>query len=211
MGLNILKGRDGLGTLREASKPRSGESKFLKLDDGESVTIRFLQELDEGGSQYAESRGIAYGYYEHINPDDFAQSFACTMDTEAKCAGCDLVTSNRKWRSRGRLVSNVLVRAARGASSDEADKVKIFSTSISSKGLTPQLVEFAEDYKSICDRDYKMTRRGTGIDTTYTLLPREVSPLTTADESADLIDLSTVMRNLAYAEQMDLLNGKSDW
>lgn len=207
---NILKGSKAIRESLE--RGNRGESKFLKMEDGESLTIRFMQELDETGSQYAENRGVAYGYYEHIDPDDFSKSFVCTQESEGKCTGCERVTVNRRWRSRGRLVANVLVRGKRG----EPDKVKVFSTSISSKGLTPALVEYADEYGSLCDRDYKITRRGSGIETTYTLLPREVALLTKEDESVELITLDSVMRNLTYEEQQDLLggvssNGKSDW
>lgn len=206
---NLLKERGVKGLRESLERGSKGESKFLKLEDGESVTIRYLQEIDEGGSLYSDDRGLSYGYFEHIDPDDFSKSFVCTKDSEGKCAGCERVPINRRWKARGRLISNVLVRGKR----NEPDHVKIFSTSISSKGLTPQLVEFADDYGSMCDRDYKMTRHGTGIETTYTLLPREVSPLSKEDESAELVDLTSVMRNLTYDEQLDLLGGdrKGDW
>lgn len=202
-----MKFVQGTKALRDHMGSR-GESKFLKLDDGESVVIRFLQELDEAGATYNKERGLALGYYEHIDPDDFSTSFVCTAESEGKCAGCERVSLNRRWRARGRLIANVLVRGQKG----DMDKVKIFTTPISSKGLTPTLVEFSDDYGSICDRDYKLTRRGTSIETTYTLLPKEVSPLTKTDEAQELTPLTSVMRNLSYDEQKELLgDGVSDW
>lgn len=186
-----------------------GESKFLKLSDGESVTIRFLQELEPSAKGYREEAGAALGYYEHMNPDTY-DSFVCTKDELGRCAGCERVPVNKKWRARGRLLFNVLVR-----NSDGQDVVKIFGTSLSPKGLAPTIVEFSNDYGTITDRDYKLTRRGESINTTYTLLPREVTPLSKEDKAVDVIDLTDVVRDLSYEEQVDLINGnynsKSDW
>jgi len=198
----------GAAAIKEAiEKGPKGTSRFLKLADGESVTLRFLQELDETGKNYEEGRGLAVGFYEHLHPETFA-SFKCTMDDEGRCAGCERVPSNKRLRARGRLLINVLIRNKNGG-----DEVRIFGTSLSSRGLAPTLVEFADDYGSLCDRDYKLTRRGESINTTYTLLPREVTPLSKEEKSVELIDLSEIVKDLTYEEQEELLSGSGndDW
>lgn len=199
----------GAAAIQEAiEKGPKGVSKFLKLTDGESVTIRIVQELDETGKNYDEKFGLAVGYYEHMDPDTY-MSFKCTQDEDGRCAGCERVPVNKKWRARGRLLMNVIVR-----NPDGDDTVKIFGTSLSSKGLAPTLVEFSNDYGSLCDRDYKLKRSGEGINTTYTLLPREATPLTKEDKALEVIDLTDVIRDLDYEGQVDLINGntsKSDW
>lgn len=204
-----MKFISGAAAIQEAiDKGPRGESKFLKLSDGESVTIRFLQELEPSAKGYKEEYGIALGYYEHMNPDTY-DSFVCTKEELGRCAGCERVPVNKKWRARGRLLFNVLVR-----NNDGADVVKIFGTSLSAKGLAPTLVEFSNDYGTLTDRDYKLTRRGESINTTYTLLPREVSPLSKEDKAAEISTLTDVVRDLSYEEQLDLINGnssKSDW
>lgn len=206
MGLEgILKGSAAIKDAIDKGGS-GGTSGFLKLKDGESVTIRFLQELDETGKNYSTENGVAIGFYEHMNPDDYKQSFKCTAETEGRCVGCERVPSNKKWRAKGRLLANVVVRG-------NPDEVKIFSTGLSSKGLAPSLVDFATDYGSLCDRDYKLTRRGESIDTTYTLLPRDVSSLSKSDKETELIDLNAVVRGLSYEEQQELLSGSGsdDW
>lgn len=207
MGLEgILKGSAAIKDAIERG-PKGGASRFIKLADGESITIRFLQELDETGKNFDNERGVAIGFYEHMNPDDYTQAFKCTQDTEGKCAGCERVPTNKKWRAKGRLLANVVVR------NGDSDEVKIFSTGLSSKGLAPQLVDFSNDYGSLCDRDYKMTRRGEGINTTYTLLPRDMSAFTKNDKESELVDLNSVVRDLTYSEQIELLtgSGNEDW
>lgn len=198
----------GAAAIKDAiEKGPKGVSRFLKLADGESVTIRFLQELDESGKNFDADRGLAVGFYEHMKPETY-ESFRCTMEQEGRCAGCERAPADKRLRARGRLLINVLVR-----NKDGADEAKVFGTSLSSKGLAPTLVEYADDYGSLCDRDYKLTRRGEGINTTYTLVPREVTPFGKDEKSVDLIDLGEIVRDLSYEEQDALLSGtaSSDW
>lgn len=210
MGLEgVLKGTQAI---QEAiAKGPTGTSRFLKLEDGDTVEIRFLQELDDSASGFDESRGLVVGFYEHMNPDDFKQSFRCTAETEGRCAGCERVPVNSRWRAKGRLLANVAVLNNSGD-----DEVKIFSTSLSPKGLAPQLVEYSDEYGTLCDRPYKLSRKGkTYTDTSYTLIPRGISPLSKGLKEIELIDLSEVIRDLSYAEQNEMLNGsgsgKDDW
>lgn len=202
---NILKTLDDIKYAME--KGPGGETRFLKLDDGEAVTLRFLQELDESGKNYDEERGTAVGIYEHINPDDFHKSFLCSSE-DGRCYGCELTAKNRDWRAKGRLLVNVVVRGQKGG----GDKVKIFGTSLSKKGLMPTLVEYAEDNSTLMDREYKLKRTGTFRDTSYTLLPREVSAPKKSDESVEVHSLEDSFRNLSYDEQVELVDSeKSDW
>ena len=204
----MINGIEGIKAAIE-NGPR-GESVFLKLADGDSVTLRFLNEMDESGATYDENRGLCYGFYEHLDPEDFTKSFVCTLDEEGKCQGCERIGINKRWRPKGRLFFNALIRGKRG----ETDVVKVFTTGTSEKGLAPQLVEYAVDYGSLCDRDYKLTRRGEGLKTSYTLTSRDVSPLSDADNAAELIVLTALARQLNYEEQGELLSGStrgSDW
>jgi len=49
----------------DSDKPRM---RWLKLADGQSVKIRFIEELDEESANYAESRGLSLVVREHTNP-----------------------------------------------------------------------------------------------------------------------------------------------
>lgn len=200
---SILTGREAL----KDAISKSGGGKFLKVTDGNFATIRFMQELDEDGSLYDEGRGTGRGFVEHSNPADYRQSFLCTSESEGKCLGCERLPQNPKWRPKGRLFFNVLVRGANGVD----DEVKIYTTSISKKGLAQQIVDYTEENGSLCDRDYKLKRTGSGQnDTTYTLTPRSPSPLTASDEAAELIDLESVVRNIDYDAQVELIDGEAD-
>lgn len=187
-----------------------GESRFLKLEDGESVTLRFLQELDGTGKNYDEARGHAVGVREHMNPKNSRQSFLCSAE-DGRCYGCEQVTKNPKWKARGRLLVNVLVR---GKNKEEGDSVKIFGTSLSKKGLMPEIIDYYEEDGTLTGRDFKLKRTGVMFDTKYTLNPREVSPLKKTDAEQELHPLDEAFRKLSYDEQVDLIEGdeqKEDW
>ena len=204
--MRILEGQQAF---RDAiNRSGGGESNFLKLEDGETVTIRFVQEFDESGSNYSEDRGKVFGTFEHIDPDDFTKSFACTAE-DGRCAGCEKVAVNYKWRPKGRLFANVIVRGGRG----NEDKVKVFSTSLSKRNpLAGAILEFNDEYKSLCDRDYKLKREGLKLDTVYTLTPKDKTPLTKADEKVELVDLTNLVKRLSYDEQKELLgDDNEDW
>ena len=58
--MSIVKGLKNIETLLE--KPKDDENspkvKWLKLADGQSVKIRFIEELDEDSANYNEERGL---------------------------------------------------------------------------------------------------------------------------------------------------------
>lgn len=196
-----LVGRDAL---RQAIE-KTGGGRFLKVKDGEVATIRFLQELDEDGNLYDETRGTAKGFMEHVHPVEYTKSFLCTVD-DGRCLGCELVATNPRWRAKGRIFFNVLLRNNNGE-----DEVKIYAVSMSKKGLAPQIVDYADENGTLCDRDYKLKRTGAGKnDTVYTLTPRAPSPLKATEEALELVDFNTVIKDLDYDQQVELVNGGDD-
>lgn len=201
----ILSGREAI---KDAITNSGGGGKFLKVKDGQFVVLRFLQEMDPDGTLYDEKRGVGRGFFEHVNPENFRQSFLCTKDKEGRCLGCEKQANNPKWRPKGRLFFNVLVRNDAGD-----DEVKIFTTTISKKGLAPVIVDNVEENGTLCDRDYKLKRTGSEWnDTVYTLTPRAPSPLKPEEEELEVIDLTTAVKDLTYEEQVDLIAGEdSGW
>jgi len=188
----------GLKDLKKLSsdKPTGGGSYYLKLRDGQSAQIRFLQELDESGKNYDEARGLGRAVFEHSNPDDFRQKFVCTLNDEGKCAGCERVPMNPRWKKNSRLYINVF---------NLDDNVsQIVATGFSPKGIGGTLIEYAEDFGSICDRNFKLKRTGESIKTSYSLFPREISDFDLAKPQVH--DLDTVVRYRTYDECLEMLN-----
>lgn len=198
----------GLKSLKKLAESTSGESSFLRLKDGQSVTIRFIQELDENGKHYDEKRGLAVSVFEHVSPDDNGIRFLCTMEDEGRCVGCERVVLNPRWKRRTRLYVNAYVV--------DEQKVKVVATGFSAKGIGGALVDYAEDFGTICDRNFKLKRAGEGFATSYSLLPREPSKFDF--DSAEVISLDMFTKYRSYEDCSAMISanpfGKkedSDW
>lgn len=199
-----MKVLEGLAGLKSASKGgERKESSFLKLEDGGSVRVRFLQELDKTGKYFDDTRGTAKAFFEHTNPANARQRFVCSRD-DGNCLGCEMAVKNPQWRARPRIYLNALLRAADG----EAEKVKIISQGLSEKAIGKALVEFADEFGTICDRDYKIRREGEGIATRHSLLPLGESPPKKSEKDIEVLDFMKYIHNLTYEEQVDLVNNK---
>lgn len=195
----VLTGLKDLKKVAEGSN-RQGGGSFLSLKDGQSVTVRFVQELDESGKNYSGDRGLAVSVYEHTNPDDFSQKFVCTQEEEGRCLGCERVVVNNRWKRRSRMFINAFVK--------EENAVKIVATGFSSKGVGGALIEYADDFNTIGDRWYKLKRNGEGLKTSYTLYPRDVSEFDL--DSVTTIDLENFVRYRTYDEVVSFIRGEDE-
>ena len=70
--MTIVKGLKNINAL--VDKPKYDENspkvRWLKLADGQSAKIRFVEELDEDSANYNPERGLALVVKEHVNPKD---------------------------------------------------------------------------------------------------------------------------------------------
>jgi hypothetical protein len=78
----------------------------------------------------------------------------------------------------------------------DLNKVMLFRTGPGAKGyIKNAIIQFAREYDTLCDRDYKWLRTGAGRDDTkYSLIPKDPSDITDAVKEAstslpDLIDV----------------------
>ena len=103
--MSVTKGLANINALLD--KPKYDDSKpkvrWLKLADGQSVKIRFLEELDEDSPNYTEDRGLALVVKEHTNPKDFRRRAVDTMDTEGRDWAEEMHRKDPKAGWRGRL------------------------------------------------------------------------------------------------------------
>ena len=199
----IVRGLAGLESyLDKANAPfdDAPKAKWVKLDDGQTVKINFLQEIDADSPNYSEKAGTTFLAVEHSNPDDYKKKALCTLEDEGSCYGCEQARAHPKtgWRSRGRLYANVLV--------DDGTNdpyVAILSQGTSGKSITPTLVMFASDAGGITGSAFRIKRSGMGTATEYSLVPIMKSEGVNPDDY-DLFDLEKVCtRHVPYAEQKD--------
>jgi hypothetical protein len=203
---SVITGLAGIRKKMERPKLDDGpRARWLKVEDGQSVKIRFINELDPDSPSYDASRGLAIVVAEHTNPKDYRRKGVCTIEDEGRCFGCEQYRKDPKsgWKSRLRFYINALV-------DDGAEKyVAVFSQGVSSKSpATTMLIEYAGDTQSISNLQWRLKRSGTGTQTSYALIP-----LATDTEKFDWseyepFDLEKVaIRSITYPEQESFYMG----
>ena len=206
--MGIVKGLKGLSEVMD--KPQSSgdgsKARWVKLEDGESVKVRFLQELDPDSPSYNEKLGLGFIAVEHTNPKDYRRKALCSIQDQGKCWGCEQHRKDYKagWKGRSRLYINVLVDNGK-----DEPYVAILSQGSSGKTVTPTLIEYAGEMGSITNLMWRLKRSGTKTDTSYTIIPlaKDESPFDTS--SLELYKLEeTAVRYLPYTEQEAFFNGE---
>lgn len=179
---------------------------WLKLEDGESIKIRFLQELDPDSPHYNEKNGLGFIANEHTNPDNYRRKALCSMDDQGKCWGCEQHRKDFKkgWKARARLYINVLVDNGK-----DEPHVAILSQGASGKAITPTVIEYAGEMGSITNLMWRIKRSGKGTDTSYTIIPLGKDETPFDSSSLELYDLEKVaVRDLPYVDQESFFVGE---
>jgi len=207
--MGIVKGLKDLNKALDKPQPTGGEgskARWVKLEDGESVKIRFLQELDPDSPNYDDKIGLGFIAVEHTNPKDYRRKALCSIEDQGKCWGCEQHRKDYKagWKGRSRLYINVLVDDGK-----EDPYVAILSQGSSGKTITPTLIEYAGEMGSITNLMWRIKRSGTKTDTSYTIIPLSKDESKFDASSLELYKLEEVaVRDLQYAEQEAFFKGE---
>jgi len=199
--MGIMKGLKEMDKIMDRSSS-AGEGgakvRWLKLEDSQSVKVRFVNELDEDSPHYDSARDLAIVVAEHTNPKDYKRKAICTQDSEGRCFGCEMYRKEPKsgWRSRFRFYTNLLV-------DDGIDDpyVAVWSQGVGKQSAFNTLREYAIDTGSISNRPWRMKRQGTGTDTTYIILPGDPDTDKFNWDGVSPFNLEKVVREVPYAEQ----------
>jgi len=202
--MSAIKGLKNLNALLEKPKFEGTKVRWLKLADGQSATIRFVEELDADSPYFDASRGEAVVFAEHTNPKDYKRKAACTMESEGRCYGCEMARKEPKsgWRSRLRFYCNVIIDDG-----TEDPYVAVWSQGISKQSAFNTIREYALETGSISNLEWKIKRNGQGTETSYTLLPTKPDSEPYAWGNVEAFDLEKVVREVAYAEQENFYFG----
>jgi len=201
----------GLAAMNKAMEPThtssdSQKGRWLKLKDGQSVKIRFLQEIDPDSANYNKEAGLGIVGIEHTNPRDYKRKAVCTFEDEGQCFGCEQHRRDPKagWKARPRFYVNVLVEDG-----NEDPYVAILSQGTGAKSATPEIGSYASETGSITNLVWKLKRTGEKTDTNYSIIPLPTAEVKPLDFSKyELFDLpKTAVRTVAYADQENFYMG----
>ena len=195
----------GLKAMNEQMEQKSHSSdaqkgRWLQLKDGQSLKIRFMQEIDPDSKNYNDKAGLAFIAVEHTNPKDYKRKALCTIEDQGRCYGCEMHRRDPKagWKGRARFYANVLVDDG----SEEA-YVAIFSQGAGPKSATPEIINYAGETGSISNLTWKLKRTGTATETNYSIIPLPTADVAPIDlDKYELFDLQkTAVRDVKYEEQ----------
>lgn len=209
--MGLVKGLSALNaTLDRASTTHSDSQKgrWLKLNDGQTAKIRFLQELDPDSPQYNEKAGVGFIAVEHTNPRDYRRKALCSIDDQGRCFGCEMHRRDPKagWKGRSRLYINVLVDDG-----EEDPYVAIFSQGAGPKSATPEIIGYAGETGAITNVTWRLKRTGEKTDTNYSIIPLPTAETKPIDyDKYELFDLEkTAVRDVAYDDQEAFYMGEA--
>lgn len=199
--MSIIKGLKNISEAIDKPKgnaPTGPRVRWLKLEDGQSVKVRFANEVDDSSKFYDEDRGLAIVVSEHTNPTDYKRKAVCTMDDEGRCFGCDMHRRNPKdgWKPRLRFYTNVLVEDGM-----EDPYVAVWSMGVAKSATFNTIREFAADGNSVSNMTWKVKRNGKGTETNYILIPGATDSDTFDWSGYDVFPLESAIRQVPFADQ----------
>ena len=200
--MSIIRGLKDINALLDRPKydENSPKVRWLKLADGQSVKIRFIEELDDESANYSADRGLALVVREHSNPKDYKRKALDTMETEGRDFAEEMYRKDPKgnsgWKAKLRFYCNVLVDDG-----IEAPYVAIWSMGVSKQSVFNALREYALDTGSISNVTWKLKRNGQGTETNYTLLPTAPDSEPFTWDGVVPFPLESALKKVPYAEQ----------
>jgi hypothetical protein len=205
---SIIRGLKDINALLDKPKYDNTGTKvrWLKLADGQSAKIRFVEELDEESANYSKERGVAIVVREHTNPKDYKRKALDTTDLEGRDWAEEMYRKDPKgnagWKARLRFYCNVLVDDG-----TEDPYVAVWSQGLSKQSAFNTLREYALETGSISNLEWKLKRNGQGTETNYTLLPTKPDSEPFDWKSVEPFNLDKVVRHVPYAEQEQFYMG----
>jgi hypothetical protein len=201
--MGIVRGLNAIsGTMEKPEYSGEGQKgTWLKINDNQSVKLRFMQEIDPNSQNYNEKAGTAFIAVEHTNPDHYQRKALCSIEDQGRCFGCEMHRRDPKarWGGKKRFYSNVIV--------DDGVKepyVAILSQGLGPKAITETVIAWAGETGSITNTTWKVKRTGSGAtDTSYSAIPLPTADAAPIDFTKyELFDLEkTAVRDVPYAEQ----------
>lgn len=172
-----------------------GKTRYFKIEDKQTVTVQFLDDLDESAAVEAGA-GKAALIKEHKSPHDFKRKAQCTKETEGRCYACEQAIENPKtgWGRTKRLYINVLVDDGK-----EDPYVAVWNMGVTRNAAWDILLDEFLETGSIADTPWRVRRSGKDTATTYTVKRLEGGPANFAEH--ERFDLDEVTITVPYEDQ----------
>ncbi len=192
--------KTGIKAIRENSgRPQSTRPKFFSIKSDETRIVRFLQELDEDSANYDAEAGTGVLAVEYRHPEHYKLR---ARDTSAPEDGGKCWMAEQGWSPRKSLY--ILVEEVDGPN---AGSLRILNQGFGKSTVSDTIVEYADEYGTLRDRPYKITRKGSEWNnTSYSIIPlKEDDAAVTTDvldrHREELVSWDDVLNTVPYERQ----------
>lgn len=196
--MSLIRGLKNIDATIEAKRGPEGTGvRWLKLEDGESADIRFVNETDSDSSEYDPDRGLTLIVEEHTNPSDFRRKAVCTMEDEGRCYGCEQYVRDPKagWKPRLRFYATLLIKKG-----NDDPFYGVWSMGVMKSSTFNTIRDYAEENGAISNLKWKIKRNGKGTETSYSLFPSKLDT-EPFNWPSDIPNLEDAVRQIPYSEQ----------
>lgn len=187
-----------------AQNASKGVKKYFTLQSGDAYKIRFRQELTEDAKNYSEELGTGITVPVVTSPINWKWRVASTASLEKfnyRCWATEQSVTDKAWRPKPHLLINIAVEVEPGTW-----EPRILDTTFNQRHVGLTLIEYAKEFGTITDREYKYSRTGSSAsDTNYSLIPLSVSEMSDSIKNLPMHDLESVYMTLSYEKQQVFL------
>lgn len=166
----------GLGAIADANK---GSANYLKLKDGESTVIRFIQDPSEIVSVWEYSIQVG-GKWRNV--------------TALPKGECPLFAAGKRAGFKSYLIVH----------DKTDDKVKIFKAN---KDVGQQILGLIEEYGDLNGRDFKILRQGEKINTKYQFFARDKSEFDFEAVAEQIPNIEEMVAPMTAEAMKAMMNG----
>lgn len=169
---------------QEAAKSGASKGKFMYFRPDEKKRVRFLQELDDG---------LEIPFHDNF---ERGINVPCQEVFGKDCPYCE----DEDLRTRSQFAFSVY--------DYDAKEVKILMQAVNQCSAIPALVNMAETYGTIMDRDYVLKKTGKGSTSSFTIIPMDKNKF--RNEKAKALSKKALLKYLNQAFPCDLDDEEDD-
>jgi len=180
-----------------------GAKKFFNLQSGDTYKIRFRQELTEDSKNFDEEAGTGIIVPVVTSPINWKWRCASTAQSAEhgyRCWASEQIGQDGRWKPKPHLLINIAVEI------DGAWEPRILDTTFNQRHIGLILMEYAKEFGSIVNQNFKYSRTGSGAqDTNYSLIPLGESEADASIADLQMHQLDNVYMTLGYDKQKQFL------
>jgi len=180
-----------------------GAKKFFNLQSGDTYKIRFRQELTEDSKNFDEEVGTGIIVPVVTSPINWKWRCASTAQSSEhgyRCWASEQIGQDGRWKPKPHLLINIAVEI------DGVWEPRILDTTFNQRHIGLILMEYAKEFGSIVNQNFKYSRTGSGAqDTNYSLIPLGESEADASIADLQMHQLDNVYMTLGYDKQKQFL------